>query len=111
MPNVLLRAQQKLELDAVDVVILMNLSLHWWSADNLPSPSPRILANRMGVSKRTIERRLGDLERREFLQRLPSGEGIQRKYDLGGLVKKLEFAAAAGQAQLAYRKERAAKAE
>lgn len=111
VPNVLLRAQQQLELDASDVVILLNLSLHWWSADNLPSPSPRIIANRMGVSRRTIERRLGDLEKREFLKRLPADEGILRKYDLSGFVKKLESAAAAGLAQRAYRKARAAKSE
>lgn len=108
VPNVLLRAQQLLELDASDVVILLNLSLHWWSAENLPSPSPRIIANRMGVSKRTVERRLGDLEKREFLKRLPATDDMPRKYDLSGFVQKLESAAAAGIAQRAYRKARAA---
>lgn len=41
VPNVLLRAQSRLNLDAVDVVILLNLNLHWWQKDSLPG-APRL---------------------------------------------------------------------
>ncbi len=104
VPNVLFRAQQYLELDSTDVVILLNLSLHWWAADNLPFPSTGIISQRMGVSRRTIERRLEVLERKGLIKRLkPSapteGKPKVRKIELTGLVKKLESAALQGLSQ------------
>src|ERR1700722_12793472 len=93
VPNVLFRAQQYLELDSAEVVVLLNLALHWWAADSLPFPSPAIIAKRMGVSKRTIERRLEALEKKGFIKRLAATEELQRRYELSGLVEKLERAA------------------
>lgn len=52
IPGVLIRAQAKLELDALDLAILLNLILHWWTPKDWPYPPPRILANRIGVSIR-----------------------------------------------------------
>ena len=79
VPNVLFRAQSRLSLDATDVVVLLNLSLHWWGADRLPFPPPAVIANRMGVSRRTVERRLERLEREGFLKRVPAEGGEQRR--------------------------------
>ena len=99
VPNVLFRAQKKLGLDAVDVVILLNLSLHWWSPTNLPFPPPAAIANRMGLSRRTVERRIKNLEKKELIRRTPSQvEGVpqRRRYELGGLVERLGVAASDG---------------
>src|SRR5689334_11942338 len=63
IPNVLIRGQAKLGLDPLDVVILLNLNMHWWTPGDLPYPQPRVIANRIGVSIRTVERRLEALER------------------------------------------------
>lgn len=104
VPNVLFRAQQHLELDSMDVVILLNLSLHWWGPHNLPFPSPQIIANRMAVNRRTIERRLDVLERKGLIKRLKpvaaaEGKPKVRKFELTGLVERLEKAALQGLAQ------------
>ena len=104
VPNVLLRAQKHLEIDAVDVVILLNLSLHWWGPFNPPFPSPARISERMGVSRRTVERRLETLEKRGFLKRLPptapaEGKPKVRSFELSGLVEKLENAAMTGLVQ------------
>jgi hypothetical protein len=108
IPNVLIRAQKRLGLDAVDVVVLLNLNLHWWGATNLPFPRPAMIANRMGVSKRTVERRLHRLAKNGFIQRLPpvnAGGGIKvRPYRLSGLVEKLQVATDIGLAQRSYRR-------
>jgi DNA-binding MarR family transcriptional regulator len=107
VPNVLLRAQSRLNLDAVDVVILLNLNLHWWAEDRLPYPPPTLIAKRMGVSRRTVERRILRLQKEGWLERLPA-EGNKenrkiRKYDLTGLVERLKEAAIIGMSQRNYR--------
>ena len=109
VPNVLFRAQQHLGIDCVDVVILLNLSLHWWGSENLPFPTPALMAQRMGISKRTIERRIQNLQKRGFINRLPAraladGKPKVRKFDLSGLVEKLESAALVGLAKRQFAK-------
>jgi len=104
VPNVIFRAQKHLGLDSVDVVILLNLTLHWWSAASLPFPSPALIANRMGLSKRTVERRIKALEKKKFLKRLRSevsddGEPLRRRYELSGLIEHLDVAASVGLTQ------------
>jgi len=98
VPNVLIRAQSRLGLDPVDLAILLNITLHWWRTDELPYPQPKVIAHRIGVSTRTVERRLEDLEKRGFLSRLAAEKSAdklaRRRIDLSGLVEKLEKAAA-----------------
>ena len=97
IPNVLIQAQSKLKLDSVDIVIILNLNLHWWEKSSLPYPPPALIARRMGVSRRTIERRIFRLQKEGWLKRLSAGseQGI-RKYDLSGLVERLQQAAVKG---------------
>ncbi len=104
VPNVLFRAQKHLDLDTVDVVLLLNLSLHWWGASDLPFPSPALVAERMNVSRRTVERRLLSLEKRGFIKRLRPrsagpGKPKVRRVEMEGLVEKLEGAALIGLAR------------
>jgi len=105
VPNVLFRGQSKLGLDTLDLVIILNITLHWWLPGDLPFPQPRVIANRTGVSVRTIERRLEALEQRGFLKRLPAEKSRnnlrQRRIDLSGLVRQLQEYAAVNLAQRA----------
>jgi hypothetical protein len=108
IPNVLFRAQSRLKLDSVDCMILLNLNLHWWEKDNLPYPPPALIAQRMGVSRRTIERRSHRLQKTGWLKRLPATANDDRqpkirKYDLSGTVEKLQEAAIIGLSQRDYR--------
>lgn len=95
IPNVLIRGQAKLGLDAIDIVVLLNFNMHWWKPDDLPFPPSRVIARRMGVSTRTVERRLETLEERGFLERLPPektpGQLVHRRVDLKGLVVQLQL--------------------
>jgi DNA-binding transcriptional ArsR family regulator len=103
VPNVLVRAQAQLGLDAVDVAVLLNLNMHWWRKEDFPYPRPTIIAKRMGVSKRTVERRIEKLVKAGLLERLPlTKEGKLRQYKLDGLVNRLQGAAAVGLAQREY---------
>jgi hypothetical protein len=113
IPSVLIRAQSQLHLDAVDCMILLNLNLHWWQKENLPYPPPTLIARRMGVSRRTIERRLFRLQKAGWVHRLPAdgknGQLKIRKYDLSGMVQRLQEAAVIGVNQREYRKRTASK--
>ncbi len=100
VPSALIRGQDKLGLDAVDLAILLNIIMHWWTPHEWPYPQPRVIAKRMGISTRTVERRLESLEQREFLVRHAAEktpEGLaRRRIELTGLVRRLEGFARAG---------------
>lgn len=95
LPNQLLRLQHKLGLSSNQIVILLNLSMHWWKKKDLPFPGPSIMARRMGVSRRTVERQLKELCDMELIEKKPlhknkRANGFTMGYDLGGLVARLE---------------------
>ena len=91
VPNVLVRHQSRLGLDAIDVVILLNLMAHWWGQEDKPFVSPAAIGKRMKVTTRTVERHLKKLENRNIIGRDPrgsrTGEGPYiRRYDMAPLV-------------------------
>jgi DNA-binding transcriptional regulator YhcF (GntR family) len=91
VPNVLIRAQSDLGLDPIDVVILLNLTAHWWEKKELPYISPARIATRMDVTTRTVERHLRKLEQRKFIRRCTPKRrnGVYiRHYDLQPLVER-----------------------
>lgn len=98
VPDVLIRSQSKLKLSASEMVVLLNLLLHWWQDDG-EWPYPRIsaIANRMGVTQRTVERAVKSLESKRLVMRLEgetSAKGLTvRRFDLSGLVSELQFSA------------------
>jgi predicted transcriptional regulator len=97
VPNVLIRSQNQLNLDPIDLVVLLNLMAHWWEKGDVPFIAPSRIAKRMNVSTRTVERHLKELEKKGFLRRCKpprSDDGLYtRGYDLQPLVGMLERAA------------------
>jgi hypothetical protein len=93
VPDVLIRAQSILGIDCVSMAILLNLTMHWWEKDNLPWPRPSVIANRIGVSTRTVERKITEMTDQGLIERLPPEKTEKitvRRFDLSGLLKKLE---------------------
>lgn len=95
IPNALFHAQRKLRLDTTDIVVLLNLTMHWWRKNELPRPRTSVIAQRMGVSPRTVERHLRKLEDQGLIKSLPPKEIAEekfkvREFDLSGLVDRLE---------------------
>jgi predicted transcriptional regulator len=97
VPNILIRSQNLLDLDPIDLVVLLNLMSHWWEKQDVPFIAPSKIARRMNVSTRTVERHLKGLEKKGFLRRCKpqrSEDGqYTRGYDLQPLVGALEHAA------------------
>lgn len=95
LPHALLKNQARLGLSPLDIVIVLNLGIHWWTSENLPHPTIELIAARIGVSRRSIERRLNEMARRGLVARKTyetndSGKKI-RRFDLSGLVRAVEY--------------------
>jgi hypothetical protein len=90
IPAVILDRQQALGLDPVDVNILLQLLTHWWKADNLPYPSKKSIAERIGKTEKTVQRRIAKLQHAGFVTRKPrysAAKGqLSNYYDFSGLI-------------------------
>lgn len=74
-------------------VVLVQLISFWWEPDKKPFPSRARLAERLGVSVRTVHRAIGELEDMGLIESRPrthaSGANASNEYDLSGLVRRL----------------------
>ena len=79
LPSVVLEKQVVLGLLPIDVNILMQIAKHWWGTESAP-PFPAIdsIAAAIGVTGRTVQRRITAMEKAKLIERNP------RYYALGG---------------------------
>lgn len=104
VPDTLLVKQQELGLDTTDIVVLLNIASYWWYRDAPPFPRTNIIANRMGVSVRTVQRSIKKMEAKGYIIRddFYDGKNITPAIILTGLVEKLN-SLAKSDAKLALR--------
>lgn len=92
VPDALLVKQRELGLDATDMLVLLNLTSFWWFKDLPPFARSNVIAKRMGVSPRTVQRSLKKLVAKAYLRRddfeLENGTYVPALY-LDGLTEKL----------------------
>ena len=94
VPNLLLSHQEELGLPGLQCLLLIHLLTYWWESGKNPYPSKAVLARRMGVSERQIQRYISDLIKNGFLRRkredlLSKSGRFILSFDLSGLVEKL----------------------
>lgn len=93
-PSLLMKAQARLGLNPVQFNIIMHLLDQWWSADRRPWPAKSLLAERMGMSPRQIQRQIAELEGAGLIKRIgrtrPGKGKTSNEYDLTGLVEKMK---------------------
>lgn len=94
VPSLLLRAQQRLGLNATQLAVLLQLCDFWWDEARKPHPGVKRLAERLSLSERQVRRYVAELEEAGYVMRIEryaSHGGKQtNSYDLSGLVKKLK---------------------
>lgn len=93
VPSILFRAQSRLGLSGMQLVVLLQLHEFWWRSDQLPYPAKETLAKRMNVSDKTVQRITRELEAAGYIKRMPrnSHRGqTSNAIDFSGLVKKLK---------------------
>lgn len=94
VPSLLLRGQQRLGLSARQLAVLMQLCDFWWEEGRKPHPGKKLLAQRLDLSERQVQRIIAELEQQGFVKRIqraaPHGGKQTNTYDLSGLVEKLK---------------------
>lgn len=93
IPDALFIKQHELGLDQTDMLVLLNLTSYWWYRDLPPFPRTNVIAKRMGVTARTVQRVLKKLEELDYIRRDnytdEDGSTLPAIY-LDGLIRKLE---------------------
>ncbi len=91
IPATIIERQQALGLDALDMNIILHIVNHWWKADSKPFPSKTKIANAVGVTARTVQRRIAEMEKggliRREERRIPNTGSKTNIYHLDGLIK------------------------
>jgi predicted transcriptional regulator len=91
IPSVIIERQQALGLDALDINILVYLATFWWTPDNKPRPSKKTIAAAIGVTPRSVQRRIAAMEKEGLIAREEHrvrGKGSRPNvYHFDGLIK------------------------
>jgi hypothetical protein len=94
VPNLLFKAQAKLEISPTAFNVLLHLIMDWWEVDEAPHPFIGKIARRMRRSPRSLFRYFDELEAKGIIQRIARYRGQKAQtaseYVLTGLVAKLK---------------------
>jgi hypothetical protein len=93
LPAIIVRGQRRLGLSPTQLVILLNLIDWWIHPDSIPWTSKKLLAQRIGIGERQLQRQIAQMEKIGYLQRVERVTGRGKRpnsYDLSGLVARLK---------------------
>lgn len=93
-PSLLLHAQARLKITPTQLALLLHVIDFWWDAARKPWPSKGLLARRIGLSPRHVQRQMAQLEEMGLVKRNERRSVLKGKlsneYDLSGLVARLK---------------------
>jgi predicted ArsR family transcriptional regulator len=76
------------------MMVLLHLVEHWWTAQGDVYPSKQVIAQRVGLSTKQVQRHVARLEQAKLVRRIDRYKGnggrTSNSYDLAGLVAKLK---------------------
>jgi hypothetical protein len=91
LPNVLFERQQALGLDPLDINIILHIASYWWSESGKPHPSKVTIAKAIGVTPRSVQRRIAALETAKLIRREERRISLKGSktniYHLDGLIE------------------------
>lgn len=94
IPSALLRGQARLGIGPNELAVLLHLLDHWWRPEDMPWPSKKTIAERLGISTKTVQRAMVTLETANLLRRNEryhkTGGRTSNEYDLSPLVERLK---------------------
>lgn len=90
VPDVLIRSQGQLKLSSTEMMVLLNILLHWWREGEWPYPRVSAISERMGISRRTVERAIRRLHEKGLVvhrrSEVMGNRPAARRFDLSGLI-------------------------
>lgn len=91
MPSTIIEFHRHLGMDAVDLVIVSYLATFWWTKHQRPFPAKATMSRVVGVSPRSIQRRIAAMEAKGLIQRVerrvPGRGSNTNLYCLDGLIE------------------------
>lgn len=90
IPSSLLFIQKELGITPLGMNIIQNLVLHWWKKEDSPFPSQEMMAKRMGVSTRSIQREIKDMTKKGLIYKSKKNGSRLNEYNLAPLVEALK---------------------
>lgn len=69
VPDVLLLNQAKLGLNSEDMNVLLNMMVHYYSPSVMPFVRPNVIAKRMGVSTRSVQRSIARMRKKGLIEK------------------------------------------
>lgn len=77
----------------MELVVLLNVLMHWWEPGEWPHPRISAISHRIGTTPRTVQRAVRALQDKGLLVHRPPEKrhagGTIRRFDLSGLVARL----------------------
>jgi predicted transcriptional regulator len=94
IPSILIQAQQRLGINSMQMNIIVQLLDYFFEPSRKPFPTKRELANRIGVTEKTIQINIRALEKAGLIQRemrkTAAGDWNSNIYHLDGLITKVQ---------------------
>lgn len=92
VPDLLLKKQADLGLSATDMLVLLNITSHWWYKGQRAFPHNSTICGRMGVDERTVQRSVKKLISLKLMEKVKESDakgGERTVCDFTGLVERL----------------------
>jgi hypothetical protein len=93
-PSAVIQFQDQLQLSSTELNVLLQIADHWWDPERHPYPSKGLIAKRMQMYPRSIQRIITRLQVRGLIERVerkyPYGGNRSNEYRLAGLIRASE---------------------
>lgn len=90
VPSILIRAQKRLKITPTQMNIVVQMLEYWREPTRKPFPTKREIANRIGITEKTVQNNVRQLEKAKFIRReyrkTAVGDYTSNLYHLDGLV-------------------------
>jgi predicted transcriptional regulator len=94
IPSILIQLQQRIGINPMQMNIIVQLLDYFFKPSRKPFPTKRELANRIGVTEKTIQINIRALEKagliRREMRRTAAGDWNSNIYHLDGLIEKVQ---------------------
>ena len=94
IPSILIQAQRRLGINPMQMNIIVQLLDYWFEPSRRPFPTKQDLAKRIGVTEKTIQNNVRELEKAGLIHRVQrktaAGDWNSNIYNLDGLILRVQ---------------------